>query len=351
MFYFAVVFAIYWGLPPRFRNLFLLFVSYGFYASWDWRFSGLLMLSTVIDYTCGLSIASAKQLKSKRIILILSLFCNLGLLCFFKYFNFFIESLDDLFQLLGLSFSISTMQIILPLGISFYTFQTMSYSIDIYRGKLNPTRNFIDFALFVSFFPQLLAGPIEKARDLLPQLIKHKFIKQIEWKRAFYLYFYGWFLKTVVAGSMGVLANYIFSMENPAGSEVLLGIYAYSLQIYGDFAGYSKMARGLAHFFGIRLSTNFRLPFFSSGYVDFYKRWHITLGKWIGEYVYTPLYYTLPKTRLLRAISSTSVRLYLSAAIALLVTRMAFAFWHGANSTFLYLGIYIYWPNIVYRFS
>ena len=349
LFFLLPVLIAYWFVPPRARNLLLLIASYAFYASWNWKLGGCLLASTAVDYCVGLGIHRSHRLRTRRLLLGLSVTANLGMLGFFKYCNFFIESAAALAAKFGVTLSAPVLDIILPIGISFYTFQTLSYSIDIYRKKFEPTRNLIDFALFVVFFPQLIAGPIEKARNLLPQLQAPKVLRNVDWRRGLYLFCYGWFLKVVIADPAGIIANLAFGTPDgevirldASGTRVLLALYAYALQIYCDFSGYSKMARGIAHFFGIRLSRNFYLPFFSRGYVDFYKRWHITLSNWIGEYVYMPLYYYLPKTRLLRSISGTKMRLYVSAIIALLVTRIVFGLWHGASMNFVLLGLFIY---------
>jgi alginate O-acetyltransferase complex protein AlgI len=339
----------YWTVRPASRNLLLLVSSYAFYASWNWKFGGCLLASTAIDYWVARGIHASDDPRRRKLLLSVSLLANLGMLGFFKYCNFFLESFESLAQFVGFELQAPELDILLPIGISFYTFQTLSYSIDVYRKKLEPTKNLIDFALFVVFFPQLIAGPIEKARDLLPQLQTPHFLKDVEWRRGLYLFGYGWFLKVVIADPVGVVVNEAFGAPNSevlnfdtSGTRVLLALYAYALQIYCDFSGYSKMARGLACFFGIKLSRNFYLPFFASGYIDFYKRWHITLSSWIGEYVYMPLYYYLPKTRLFRSITGTKARLYISAAVALLITRIVFGLWHGASMSFILLGFFIY---------
>lgn len=344
----------YWVLPSRWRNAFLLVASYAFYASWNWRFLGCILASTAVDYLCGLGIHRSDSPGRRKLLLSLSVCANLGMLGFFKYSNFFIESIVAALGGLGITLDVPTLEIILPIGISFYTFQTMSYSIDIFRRKIEPTRNIVDFALFVIFFPQLIAGPIEKARDLLPQLRASKSLASVDWRRGLYLFGYGWFLKVALADPVGQMVNETFGapgggkvLLDSSGDRVLLALYGYALQIYCDFSGYSKMARGLACFFGVKLSRNFYVPFYSRGYLDFYKRWHITLSTWIGEYVYMPLYYYLPRTRLLAGVKSTSARLYLSATLALLTTRIIFGLWHGASFGFVLLGLFIYFGQLL----
>ncbi len=354
LFFFLPVLLGYWVLPGRWRNAFLLAASYGFYASWNWRFLGCIVASTLVDYFCGLGIHRSDKARTRKLLLTLSVTANLGMLGFFKYCNFFIESVVAVAGGFGITLDAPTLHVILPIGISFYTFQTMSYSIDIFRRKIEPTVNIVDFGLFVIFFPQLIAGPIEKARDLLPQLQAPKVLRSVDWRRGVYLFAYGWFLKVAIADPVGHLVNDTFgspaSGEVPleaSGAGVLLAIYGYAIQIYCDFSGYSKMARGLACLFGVRLSRNFYMPFFSRGYVDFYKRWHITLSNWIGEYVYMPLYYHLPRTRLLAMVTGTGARLYLSATLALLTTRIIFGLWHGASVGFVLLGFFIYFGQLL----
>ncbi len=345
--FFALIFVVYWALPRRGRNAFLLLASYAFYASWDWRFLACILVSTGIDYGCGLAISRSERERTRRALLAASVVANLGLLIFFKYLGFLTESLGQLVHALGLPLSTPTLQLIIPLGISFYTFQTMSYSIDVYRRRIEATTDIVDFALFVAYFPQLIAGPIEKARDLLPQIQRQRTREDLRWREGAFLFAYGWALKVIVGDPAGQVVKEVFSLDAPSAVTVLVGLYAFALQIYGDFAGYSKMARGISHLLGIRLSVNFNLPFFATGYVDFYRRWHITLSSWIGEYVYNPLYYRLPRGWPLRGVRSLRLRMWLAASLALLITRMIFAVWHGAALSFVLLGLYIFLAQMV----
>ncbi len=356
--FFVPVLLLYWGAPHRYRNGLLLVASYVFYGSWNWKFLGCILASTALDYLCGLAIHRSENPRKRKLLLTLSVVVNLGMLGFFKYYNFFIESAVALADSFGVVLSAPTLDILLPIGISFYTFQTMSYSIDIFRKKIEPTTNVVDFALFVVFFPQLIAGPIEKARNLLPQLQLRKHLSEVDWRKGIYLYLYGCFLKLAIADPVGHMVNQAFGAPDGSlirldtgGSRVLLALYGYALQIYCDFSGYSKMARGLACMLGVRLSRNFYMPFFARGYLDFYKRWHITLSEWIGEYVYMPLYYAIPRMRWFRGIESTATRLYISAALALLVTRIAFGLWHGASMTFVCLGMFIYFGQLLSAYA
>lgn len=304
------VFALYWAMNRwtatesglRLQNLLLLVASYVFYACWDWRFLSLIAFSTLVDYFVGGQIAKAntQQLHDNarpearsplaRRWLIVSLLTNLGLLAVFKYTNFFLESWVSAWSSMGVEMQVTTWQIILPVGISFYTFQTLSYSIDIYRRKLEPTKDLIAFAAFVCFFPQLVAGPIEKASSLLPQLRKRRTFDASNAISGVKLFVWGWFKKAIVADNCGALCDAVFA--NPPGYHSLAvasGAVLFAIQLYGDFSGYSDMAIGTARLFGIRLSQNFIRPFFATNLVDLRRRWHLTLTNWIREYLYHPL--------------------------------------------------------------
>ena len=284
---------LYWGLcrkSKRHQNLLILVASYVFYGWWDWRFLSLLLISTVVDYTVGLQLKKTNRANHRKLLLFISLAVNLGLLGFFKYYNFFIENFTTAFTFFGGSIQPNTLNIILPVGISFYTFQTLSYTIDIYRKKLKPTSDFVSFATFVSFFPQLVAGPIERATQLLPQISeKRRFnahnavtgIKQIIW---------GLFKKIVIADSCAQYANEIFAnYETASSSTLILGVVYFAFQIYGDFSGYSDTAIGTARLFNIKLLPNFRYPYFSRDIAEFWRRWHISLSTWFRDYIYIPL--------------------------------------------------------------
>lgn len=320
-------FLIYWSLPSsgKARNYFLLFASYFFYGFWDWRFLGLIILSTLIDFSIGSKMLKSSRNKQKRL-LITSLVSNLSLLFFFKYFNFFMESFADTFTFLGMPFSLDRLNIILPVGISFYTFQTLSYTIDVYRKKLKPTDDFVEFAAFVTFFPQLVAGPIERATNLLPQFFqKKKFdyyengikgLRQILW---------GTFKKIVIADSCAEIVNEIFaSYSDQSGYILFFGAILFSFQIYGDFSGYSDIAIGTARLFGFDLMQNFNFPYFSRDIAEFWRRWHISLSTWFRDYLYIPLGGS--KGGKLSQIKNTFIIFLVS------------GFWHGANWTFVIWG-------------
>ncbi|HIH37559.1 MBOAT family protein [Candidatus Woesearchaeota archaeon] len=330
--FFVGIFCLYWLSSHRYRNVILLIASYLFYISWDWRFLGLLLISTGIDYYCGIRLGQEENVKKRRGYLLLSIVVNLSLLGFFKYFNFFTENLIALLSHLGLAFNYTTLHIILPVGISFYTFQTLSYTFDVYKRRMGPTRNIIDFALFVSFFPQLIAGPIERAVDLIPKLTAKKQFKNIPYKTAFYLFMYGAFTKVVIADHVGLIADSVFKEASPPGSLVVLGVLAFALQIYCDFSGYSNMARGIAYFLGVELSVNFNLPYFSIKPSEFWKRWHITLSSWVQDYLYIPL-------------GGNKARFYSS----LIISMFLMGLWHGAGWNFILWGVYWAGVTIVYR--
>src|SRR3989338_4107667 len=330
--FFVGIFCLYWLSSHRYRNVILLIASYLFYISWDWRFLGLLLISTGIDYYCGIRLGQEENVKKRRGYLLLSIVVNLSLLGFFKYFNFFTENLIALLSHLGLAFNYTTLHIILPVGISFYTFQTLSYTFDVYKRRMGPTRNIIDFALFVSFFPQLIAGPIERAVDLIPKLTAKKQFKNIPYKTAFYLFMYGAFTKVVIADHVGLIADSVFKEASQPGSLVVLGVLAFALQIYCDFSGYSNMARCIAYFLGVELSVNFNLPYFSIKPSEFWKRWHITLSSWVQDYLYIPLV-------------GNKARFYSS----LIISMFLMGLWHGAGWNFILWGVYWAGVTIVYR--
>jgi len=293
--FFPIVLIIYWRLPLRGQNIFLLLASYFFYGYWDWRFLSLIAISTVVDFISGLRIEQAgsgtdqSTLKRRKFWLILSICTNLGILGFFKYFNFFIGTLDGTLSGLGVDSSGLFLNIILPVGISFYTFQTMSYTIDIYRGKMNPTRKFLDFALYVSFFPQLVAGPIERAVNLLPRIMKKRSFSWSQLQEGGHLILQGLFKKVFVADNLAPFIDRIFANPDPSGFEVMVGGWAFAFQVYGDFSGYSDIARGCAKCMGIDLMINFNHPYVAASPAERWQRWHISLTTWLRDYLYIPL--------------------------------------------------------------
>ncbi|WP_322931900.1 MBOAT family O-acyltransferase [Arenibacter sp. GZD-96] len=309
------------------QNILLLLASYFFYALWDWRFLSLILASTVVDYFVGIKIHNSRNKKNIQIIwLWVSVLFNLSLLGFFKYFNFFTESLLDFFQLFGYTATSSwTLHIILPVGISFYTFQTMSYSLDIYYDRIKPTRDFLSFATFVSFFPQLVAGPIERASNLLSQLTKDKRFDYNQNTEGLKLILWGLFKKVVIADSLAPIVDDIFvNQEIYSSSTLIMGVIFFSFQVYGDFSGYSDIAIGTAKLFGIELMSNFKFPNFSRNVAEYWQRWHVSLSTWFRHYLYVPL----GGSRVSKILSVRNI------CIIFLVS----GFWHGANWTFIFWG-------------
>jgi alginate O-acetyltransferase complex protein AlgI len=397
--FFIVVYVSYLALPFKGQNILLLIASYIFYGWWDEKFLYLIVLSTVIDFYCGLMIDKGsltiieryfpsiflilaslffatlkweyvelnfakinikwgefipdnfsewkvfiltfiliiisnfiypylKRLstqKKKQIFILISIFANLGILAFFKYFNFFINSLDNLFQGLEIQGSFSTLNIILPVGISFYTFQTMSYTIDIYRGQLKATNNFLDFALFVSFFPQLVAGPIERASELLPRILSPRILSFQQCTRGLYLILFGLFKKIAIADSIAKSVNSIYETTGQVSSlDIIFATVLFAIQIYCDFSAYSDIARGLAKLFGMELMINFNLPYFSKNPSEFWQRWHISLSTWLRDYLYIPLG------------GNRRGNVYKN----LMITMVLGGLWHGAGWNFVLWGVY-----------
>lgn len=324
-----IVFAVYWLIGSQNRktqNLFLLAASYLFYGWWDWRFLFLILISSIADYCIGLKMATTEGQRARRGLLVSSLGINLGLLCVFKYYNFFITGFVDAFSVFGKELPIQGLDIILPVGISFYTFQTLSYTIDIYREKIRPTRDVVEFFTFVAFFPQLVAGPIERAADLLPQFKKERIFDPVLASDGLRQILWGLFMKVAVADNCAVIANQVF--DSPAsypGSVLALGTFFFAIQIYGDFAGYSNIAIGTSRLFGFRLKQNFAFPYFSRDIAEFWRRWHISLTSWFRDYVYIPL----------GGNRGSTFFNYRNILAVFLIS----GFWHGANWTFIFWGL------------
>jgi len=323
-----IVFFIYWFVTNhnlKLQNAILLLASYIFYGWWDWRFLSLLIFSTFIDYFIGIQLEKQNDKLKRKLLLSVSIVSNLGLLAFFKYYNFFLDNFVQAFTFMGGEISPRSLNVILPVGISFYTFQTLSYAIDIYRRKLEPTHDFIAFATFVTFFPQLVAGPIERATNLLPQFFKKR---QLDYSAAvdgLRQVLWGLFKKIVIADNSAQFANQIFNNSGDySGSTLLLGAFFFAIQIYGDFSGYSDIAIGTARLFGFSLMRNFAFPYFSRDIAEFWRRWHISLSTWFRDYLYIPLGGSKGGTWM-------KVR---NTFIIFLVS----GFWHGANWTFIIWG-------------
>jgi len=323
-----VVVILAWSVrqSPRLRLGLLLCASYYFYMSWNWRYAGLLLFSTVVDYAVGLRIPRTSGQTSRRLLLALSVTINLGVLFFFKYFDFAWRGVSDGLGAFGLTLPSIAHDFLLPVGISFYTFQSLSYTIDIYRGELQPTRSFARFALFVSFFPQLVAGPIVRARDFIPQLARTPAFDDRAAQRGMWLILVGLFKKVCIADVLAAtLVDAAFADPSRFGVvELLLAGYGYSFQIYCDFSGYSDIAIGSAALLGYRLPVNFNRPFVAISLRDFWRRWHISLSTWLRDYLYIPL----------GGSRKSSARTYAN----LLTTMLLGGLWHGANWTFVIWG-------------
>jgi len=338
-----IVFVLYWFVfdkKLKYQNLLILISSYVFYGWWDYRFLSLIFLSTIVDYFIGLGIFNQSSKKNQKILLWCSVLFNLGILGFFKYYNFFIESWIDLFSSIGYDIkSTWTLNIILPVGISFYTFQTMSYTIDIFKGKLNPTKDFVSFAAFVSFFTQLVAGPIERATNLLPQILNKRKFKYEKGVQGLKLIFWGLFKKVVIADTLAPIVNDIFeNYQDFGGATLWLGAIYFSFQIYCDFSGYSDIAIGTSKLFGFELMSNFKFPYFSRNIGEFWRSWHISLSTWFRDYLYIPL-------------GGSKKDKWISLRNIFIIFLVS-GFWHGANWTFIIWGIFhsiLFIPSFIFK--
>ena len=324
-----VVFLLYWlvfNRSLRLQNIFLLVASYFFYGWWDWRFLILIFISSCTDYWVGNAMARSEGQKRKWL-LWLSLAINLGMLGFFKYYNFFVESFVEAFTFFGAQLSVDRLNIILPVGISFYTFQTLSYTLDIYKGRLKPTKNFVGFLGFVSFFPQLVAGPIERARNLLPQFVSNRQFDMIKASDGMRQMLWGLFKKVVVADNCALFVNFVYDNHTTqSGSTLFLALILFMIQIYGDFSGYSDIAIGCARLFGFNLRKNFDFPFYARSIPEFWRGWHISLTNWFRDYVFIPM--TLSAANRTRWLQFRNT----------LVLFVLIGFWHGASWTFVLFG-------------
>jgi len=322
-----VIFILYWFVLKKlsYQNILLLVASYFFYGWWDYRFLLLIAGSTLIDYSIAIAIYKNEIKKWRKVLLFCSISVNLLLLGYFKYLNFFIESFIEIGNSIGLSSDYNSLKIILPVGISFYTFQTLSYTIDVYRNEIKPTSNFIIFATYVAFFPQLVAGPIERAKHLLPQFINARKFDFNKAKGGIQLIIWGFFQKMVIADNCATFVNAIFNSYDRLDSlSLILGAFYFAFQIYCDFAGYSNIAIGTARLFGFDLMRNFNYPYFSTNIGEFWRRWHISLSTWFRDYLYIPL----------GGSRGSKFQQLRNVFIIFLVS----GFWHGANWTFIAWG-------------
>jgi D-alanyl-lipoteichoic acid acyltransferase DltB (MBOAT superfamily) len=325
--FFPIVFILYWLLSKHLtiRNALILVSSYVFYGWWDWRFLFLIIISSFVDFFIGKQLYKTENQRKRKQLLLVSLFVNLGFLVYFKYTNFFIDTFADSFRLLGKELEISTLNIILPVGISFYTFQTLSYTIDIYRKQLKPSKDWLSFFAFVAFFPQLVAGPIERASHLLPQFYKTYKFNYNQVKSGLLLMAFGLFKKMVIADRLAILVNQVYN--NPSdyhGVDVIIATVFFAFQIYCDFSGYSDIAIGAARTMGFDLMKNFDSPYLSKSITEFWRRWHISLSTWFRDYVYIPL----------GGSRNGKYRTYSNLFIVFLVSGL----WHGAALTFVIWG-------------
>ncbi|MCB9356124.1 MAG: MBOAT family protein [Lewinellaceae bacterium] len=327
-FFLPIVFCLFWminGKDLKYQNLLLLASSYVFYGWWDWRFLSLLAFSSGLDFFVGSALYKQQDEKKRKMLFLISMGVNLGLLGFFKYYNFFAESFVEAFSFFGQKTDLNTLNIILPVGISFYTFQSMSYAIDIYRGKLTPTKDLIAFLAFVSFFPQLVAGPIERASHLLPQFLTKKRFSYDMVAAGLKIMLWGFFMKVVVADRLALYVQAVYgNVDMHTGLSFIVATIFFAFQIYCDFGGYSLIALGCARLFGFDLMENFRRPYFSGSFREFWGRWHISLSTWFKDYLYIPL----------GGNRVSPSRNYFN----LFTTFVVSGLWHGANWTFVIWG-------------
>ncbi len=323
-----IVFLLYWFVANKnlkLQNFLIVVASYVFYGWWDWRFLSLILFSTIIDYSVGRGLLKQENPTKRKLLLWTSILVNLGFLGFFKYYNFFLENFVEAFSFFGNPINPQGLNIILPVGISFYTFQTLSYSIDVYKQKLEPTKDFIAFMAFVSFFSQLVAGPIERATHLLPQFYKKRTFEYDKAVDGLRQILWGLFKKVVIADNAAQIANKVFNNSaNYSGSTLVLGAIFFTFQIYGDFSGYSDIAIGTSRLFGFDLMQNFNFPYFSRDIAEFWRRWHISLSTWFRDYLYIPLGGSRGGTWM--KVRNTFIIFIVS------------GFWHGANWTFIIWG-------------
>jgi alginate O-acetyltransferase complex protein AlgI len=323
-----IVFILYWFVANKnlkLQNCLIVLASYVFYGWWDWRFLSLILFSTLIDYSVGLALSKEQRQPKRKVLLWVSILVNLGFLGFFKYYNFFLDNFVTAFSFFGTEIQANSLNIILPVGISFYTFQTLSYTIDVYNKKLEPTKDFVVFSAFVSFFPQLVAGPIERAKHLLPQFYKKRTFNYANAVDGMQQILWGLFKKMVIADNCAEYANIIFNNSaDYSGSTLVLGALFFTFQIYGDFSGYSDIAIGTSKLFGFNLMQNFNFPYFSRDIAEFWRRWHISLSTWFRDYLYIPL-------------GGSRGGLWMKIRNTFIIFMVS-GFWHGANWTFIVWG-------------
>lgn len=317
-------FAVFFFLPKKFKLPFILVSSYFFYGWWNVKFLSLILISTLVDFVVAQKIAETPDQNRKRKFLWISLAVNLGILSLFKYYDFFTSSFADLLNAIGLEVEPVLLNLILPLGISFYTFQTIGYTLDVYKGKIEPERRLLNFAVFVSYFPQLVAGPIERAKNLLPQLESNFKPSGEQFRQGLWLVSWGFFLKVVVADNLASVVSDTYNSTRDTTGMVWIATLAFVIQIYGDFAGYSKIARGVSKFIGIDLIPNFQQPYLATSVSDLWRRWHMSLSVWANDYIFFPFVFRFKKL----------------VVLGLLITFLVIGVWHGANWTFFVFGLW-----------
>lgn len=323
-----IVFILHWIIPQKYKWIVLLIASYYFYMSWNAKYVFLILFTTGITYFCGIALEKNKDKGRKKLILAITLIACLGVLALFKYGNFILDSVAAVLSIFSIKIHPMTLRLLLPVGISFYTFQTLSYVIDVYRGDIEAERHFGYYATFISFFPQLVAGPIERSSNLLPQIKKERIFSYDSGKEGLLLMAWGFFKKIVIADTLAIYSDKIFNdVMSYTGFSLIVAIFFFTIQIYCDFSGYSDIAIGTAKLFGIKLMDNFRSPYFSSSIKEFWSRWHISLSTWLRDYVYIPL----GGNRVSK----------LRHKLNLLITFLISGLWHGANWTFVVWGGYM----------
>lgn len=336
-----IVFVVYWFLNFKSRkaqNLILLAASYVFYGMLDLKFLAILLSISLLSYAYGLYFYKNNH-KKKRTVFRLTILLTTSSLAYFKYYNFFITEITKFLTALGINSGLTTASIILPIGISFYTFQALGYIIDVYYERIKPELNILDFLLFISFFPQLFAGPIGKAKDLIPQYKELRIFEYNKGTEGLKLILYGFFKKIVIADQIGIAVDRIFGdYTNYSASTLILGAIFYSIQIYADFSGYTDIARGTAKMFGIDLMVNFKYPYFSRDIIDFWRRWHISLSNWLRDYLFLPLSFIFYR-RLNKLNVDSKRKEYLVYAVSILITWLLGGLWHGASTAFIAWGL------------
>ena len=322
------VFVLYWSVQKtnlQIQNTLLLLASYVFYGMWDWRFAVLLLISTYVDYLVGIGLRQGKEGTERKLLIWVSVIANIGMLGFFKYYDFFITSFSEMLNLVGFSSSIRTLSLLMPVGISFYTFKKLSYTIDVYRGKIEPTRDFVAFFAFVSFFPQIMAGPIDRGTTLLPQFLKKREFSDPLARDGLRQILSGFMKKMVIADNLLPMVNDLFTnYSSYDGLSLVIGIFFAAMQLYCDFSGYSDIAIGVGKLFGFELMKNFAFPYFSRDIAEFWRRWHISLSTWIRDYIYVPLCGIRPSRQ--------------KKALFIVVTFTLCGLWHGAAWTYIFWG-------------